>query len=298
MDDLLIRANTGDKTRVEIAVFTSSQLVKDGATAHQISGTSAIALGRLLTATALVGLTSRRPGVTSIQILSQSRVNQVFADVTEHGWVRGYIRNKALNYPLLLNENLEGRRTIGPAVSPGRVSVVRLGDHGEYLQSATPLRDGEIDTDVDHFLNQSEQVASVVRCDTLMDRTGQIRSAGGVIIRALPDSNLDYIIELRDKLDNGYLTESLKSGKSAEEILTNLSPGSKETDPRVVPIWRCRCSKQKVLSTLKMLDVMEIASMVAKDESVEVRCELCNTNHVVSPSELEEIMKEKTSALS
>ncbi|MBX2810523.1 MAG: Hsp33 family molecular chaperone HslO [Myxococcales bacterium] len=297
MDDLLLRGSTG-KTHIELAVFTSTQLVKDAAQAHDLTGTSAIALGRLLTATALVGISGHRPGVTSIQILSQSRIQQIFADVTEHGWLRGYVKNRTLSHPLFLNEDLEGRRTIGPAVIPGQVSVVRMGDKGEYIQSATPLYNGEVDIDVDHFLNQSDQVASVVRCDTFLDRQQGIVAAGGLLIRALPDSRLEDITELREKIDGGLLSQLLRERKSATEIFEKLFPGAKETDPRVVPIWRCRCSKSKVTSTLRMLDVMELADMVAKDQPVEVRCELCNTNHIVSTSELEILMKSKTSAQS
>lgn len=297
MDDLLIRANTG-ASRIEVAVFTSTTLVQEGCGAHGLGGTSAIALGRLLTATALVGLTSKRPGVTSIQILSQSRIGQVFADVTEHGWLRGYVRNTTLNYPLILNEDLEGRRTIGPAVVPGQVSVVRMGDRGQYLQSATPLRDGEVDTDVDHFLNQSDQVASVLRTDVLMGKSGDIKAAGGILIQALPDTPLEDMESLQDLLEKGLVTRALRDGKDAHGLLETIAPGATETDPRVVPIWRCRCSREKVVATLGMLDAMELASMVAEDRPVEVKCELCNTEHVISVDEVAEIMKDKTSAQS
>ncbi|MEL6183610.1 MAG: Hsp33 family molecular chaperone HslO [Myxococcota bacterium] len=293
----MIRANTGS-SRIEVAVFTSTALVQDGCRAHGLGGTSAIALGRLLTATALVGLTSKRPGVTSIQILSQSRIGQVFADVTEHGWLRGYVRNTTLNYPLILNEDLEGRRTIGPAVVPGQVSVVRMGERGQYMQSATPLRDGEVDTDVDHFLNQSDQVASVLRTDVLMSKYGDIKAAGGILVQALPDTRLEDMQAVQSVLEGGLVTRGLREGWEAEALLESVAPGAVETDPRIVPIWRCRCSREKVLSTLNMLDAMELASMVAEDRPVEVKCELCNTEHVIPLNEVEEIMKNKTSARS
>lgn len=297
MDDLFIRATTG-ATRIEVAVFMSTRAVAEGARAHDISGTSAIALGRLLTATALVGLTTKRPGVTSIQILSQSRMQQVFADVTEHGWLRGYVKNPVLTSPLLMNEDPTGRRTLGPAVAPGQVSVVRMGEKNEYVQSSTPLRDGEVDSDVDHFLNQSDQVASVLRCDTLVDRQGSVVAAGGVLVRALPDSVLEDIQVIKNRVESGVLVDLLKAGATAPVLLETIAPGARETDPRMVPVWRCRCSKDKVLSTIALLDVMELAQIVAKDEPLEVRCELCNTLHVASPRELEAIMARKTSAKS
>lgn len=297
MDDLLVRANTG-ASRIEITVHTSTRLVQDACAAHRLAGTSAIVLGRLLTATAMVGLTSKRPGVTSVQVLSQGRVGQVFADVTEHGWLRGYVRNTTLNYPLFLNEDLDRRRTVGPAVMPGQVSVVRVGERGEYVQSATPLLNGEVDVDVDHFLNQSDQVASVLRAETLVDRTGQPVAAGGIMLRALPDSQLDDIARLKTKIDSEALVDLLLSDRGAPEILEEVSPGAQETDPRVVPIWRCRCSREKVLSTIGMLDVMDIASMVAEDKPVEVRCDLCNHEHIIKVEEVEDLMRKKTSAQS
>jgi molecular chaperone Hsp33 len=297
MSDILLRAQTGD-TRVDVAACITTQVVQAAAAAHELAGTSAIALGRLLTGTGLVGLTSGLPGVTSVQILSKSRLQQIFADVTEEGWLRGYVKNAALTYPLLLNEDPLGRRTLGPAVHPGQVSVVRMGENGTYVQSATPLRDGEVDTDLDHFLNQSDQVASVLRADTLVDHAGQVMRAGGVIVRALPDSDVDELHALKARIEAGAVSDALREGATARELLERVAPGARETDPPRHPVWRCRCSKAKVLSTIGMLDVMEIASMVAEDRPVEVRCELCNTLHRAEKGELEALMKQKTSAQS
>lgn len=297
MADVLLRATTG-ASRIELASATTTDLVRAAAAAHGLSGTSAIVLGRLLTATALVGLTSRRPGVTSIQLMSQSRIQQVFADVTDEGWLRGYVKNGGLTHPILLGEDLFGRRTVGPAVAPGQVSVVRMGDRGEYVQSATPLRDGEVDSDVDHFLNQSDQVASILRCDVLVDRKGDIVAAGGVLARALPDTPYEALTALKAHIESGVVDDSLREGKDAAGLLEAIAPGARETDERMEPVWRCRCSKEKVLATLGLLDELELAEMVAKDEPVEVRCDLCNTLHVASTTEMEEIMKSKTSAQS
>lgn len=292
MADVFLRANTG-ATKIEVSALVSTTLVRKAAQAHDIRGTSAVALGRLLSATALVGLSSRRPGVTSIQVLSQSRIGQVFADVTEEGWLRGYVKNTALNYPIILSEDLLGRRTIGPAVAPGQISVVRMGERGEYTQSATPLADGEIDSDVDYFLNQSDQVASILRCDTLMDKHGDIVTAGGLLIRALPDSSMDAMHELRELVHGRHVEDLLRQGAGAEALLRSVTPEGSNPEPAIYPVWRCRCSKEKVLATLYMLDVMEITQMVAADEPVEVRCELCNTLHRVDVPELESMMQAK-----
>ena len=297
MEDVLLRAGT-ESTRIEVAVVISTDATRRAARAHTLSGTSAIALGRLLSTTGLVGLTSSRPGITSIQILSQSRLQQVFADVTEQGWLRGYVKNGCLREPLLPDEDPLGRRTLGPAVAPGRVSVVRMGSRGTYEQSATPLRDGEIDSDVDHFLNQSDQIASVLRCDTLVDARGEIVASGGVLVRALPDSVLSEVQRLKDRVESGLVAELLKIGVPAHTMLEALAPGARETEPRMVPIWRCRCSKEKVLATLAMLDVMDLAAMVAEDKPIEVKCDLCGIRHTASTREMESIMTRKTSALS
>lgn len=294
--DVFLRGNTGD-TRIEVSALISTTLVQAAARSHAVEGTSAIALGRLLSATALVGLSSRRPGVTSIQILSQSRIGQVFADVTEEGWLRGYVKNTELNYPILVSEDLLGRRTIGPAVVPGQVSVVRMGERGEYTQSATPLHDGEVDSDVDHFLNQSDQVASILRCDTLMDPTGKIIAAGGILVRALPDSSMEAMHELRTLVLGRLVEDLLRNGADAKTLLRSVAPNGPEPEPHLHPVWRCRCSKHKVLATLRMLDVMEIAQMVAEDKPVEVRCELCNTVHRAEVFELEAIMQSKATSI-
>ncbi len=295
MSDLLIRASSGS-SRVELAAMSGTELVRQAGLAHGITGTSLIALGRLLIATALVGLTRGRPGVTSIQILSQSRLQQVYADVTEIGWLRGYVKNPALAAPILRGEGIGGRRTIGPVIHPGQVSVVRMGEQGEYVQSATPLEDGEVDTDVEAFLLQSEQVPAALRADVLVNEAGEVVAAGGVLVRALPDSDPEALIQLIDRTRGGAVTKTLENAGGAERLLESICRGAVENEPRLVPVWRCRCSREKVLSTLGLLDVMELAAMVIDEQPVEVRCELCNTVHRAEPPELEAIMKAKTLA--
>ena len=295
MNDMLLRAHMS-RERLDVSVFLSTTVVHSAQVSHGIRGTSLLSLGRLLTATGLVGLNSKRPGVTSIQILSQSRIQQIFADVTDHGWLRGYVTNTSLELPLILSEDLTGRRTIGPVVRPGQVSVIRLGERGEYVQSTAPIFDGEVDSDVEHFLNQSDQIPSVLACECLVDLKGKVVAAGGILARSLPDGSIDALNQIKDRIKEGLLLSALQKGTSAENLLQILAPGAKESDPRVVPIWRCRCSHQKVLSTLALLDVMELADMAAADHPTEIKCELCSTLHIATQADISNILKQKTKA--
>ncbi len=289
--DTFLRAQTKD-TRIEVTVFTSTAICQTAQQAHGLGGTSAVALGRLLTATGLVGLTSKRKGSTSIQVMSKSRINQLFADVTHAGaHLRGFTKNGALDLPVVPAEDPEGRRTIGPVVMPGQISVIRQGHDGQYGQSASQIISGEIDQDVEHFVVQSDQIPTVIVAETLVDRDGKVTLAAGVMLQAMPDSDLQDFLKLSLMVKEGALVELVKKANSAEELLESISPGATQTDVPIYPVWKCRCSHEKAVNSIQLFEITEIADMIEKAQPVEIKCDLCNTMHIVSVSDIEGVFK-------
>ena len=109
--DICLRAAVR-RAGLEIAVATSTRLCREAQNAHGLQTTSAIALGRLLTASLLVALTSKRRGVTSFQIVTRSNLRQIYADATHEGHVRGFAKNPSIDFPLFEGERYDGRRSI------------------------------------------------------------------------------------------------------------------------------------------------------------------------------------------
>lgn len=289
MGDLCIKA-TLQAGRLEVAVATTSELCRAAQAAHGLAATSAIALGRLLTAAELVALTAKRRGTTSLQVLSRSRVKQIFADVTHEGHGRGFVRNPDLAFPLLAGEQANGRRMIGLAVMPGKLSVVRSNGDGQYTQSTTELVSGEVDADVEHFLEKSDQIPTALTADVLIGAGERVETAGGVLIQGLPGADLVRLEQLRQILSGAGFADRLRANAADPLMLLRaIAPDARVVEEPAGIQWKCRCSRARVLEALKMLSPQELAEMVDEGEEVSVGCDLCGATYMVAASDIEQV---------
>ena len=290
MEDLCIKA-FHPSARLEILVAVTTGACQDAQSAHGLAPTSAVALGRLLTAAGLLGLHNRHPGSLSVQVLSQSRIRMMYADSTHEGHLRGYVKEPNLSFPLTRAERESGRRVVGPAVAPGKLSLVRLDAEGRYSQSATPLISGEIDVDVEHFVTRSDQVDNAFRCEVRLDDDGRVERAAGVMIQALPDGNRAHLALLRERLADGQLVRLIEGATNAQSILTSID---KEAEPVELPVglrWQCRCSYERVRRTLVLFEVKELMELIEADEPVSVRCDMCTKNYLVPVEEVRKALE-------
>jgi molecular chaperone Hsp33 len=289
--DVCLRA-THKKARVEIAVALTTDLVREATRIHSLAATSAVALGRLLTGTALLAMTGKQPGSTSVQILSRSRIGSLYADCTDDGAARGMTKTPHLAFPLTDEERNTHRRTLAAAIHPGQISVIRRLASGEYGQSATPLVSGEVDEDLESYLVNSDQIPTLVVCDVALDARARIQRSGGAFVQAMPDGDPALLAELRAKLRRGGLAQKLPSLASAEELLAWVAPDAEQVESPAALRYECRCSRDRVLASLRMFPVTDLAEMASENESVEVGCDLCGKKYRVEPQDLLDAFKD------
>jgi molecular chaperone Hsp33 len=275
--------------QLEITVADTTDLCRNAQAAHSLAATSIIALGRLLTAASLVALTAKRRGTTSLQVLTRSRLRQIFADVTHDGHGRGFVKRTDLAFPVMSGEQANGRRNIALAVLPGKLSVVRSSGDGRYTQSTTDLVSGEVDADVDHFLEQSDQIPTALACDILMTED-LVETAGGALIQGLPGGDGERLARLRSTLrEEGFADKLRLHAGDPVALLRAIAPDATVIEAPAAIQWKCKCSKPRVLAALKMLSPQDLAELVAKGDDVRVGCDLCGASYEVSASDIEQV---------
>ena len=276
--------------RLVIGVTIASELCRCAQAAHALAPTSAIGLGRLMIAAVLTSRTQHRSGSLSLQVLAKGRLHQIFTDINAAGDVRGFVKPTDLAMPLLSAAERSGRREIGHAVGTGILSMIRIPDSQDFTQSSTELVCGEIDADVEHFLATSDQIPSALIAEVLFGDDDKVCTAGGVLVQALPGGSLERLNAIRAELREGRLAESLAhSDAAAPEMLRGLFPTAEVPEAAMEVRWKCRCSRQRVLAALAMLDPADLADMANEDQPVEVACDFCATSFTVSPKEVSEI---------
>lgn len=240
--------------------------------------------------------TAKRNGTTSVQFVMRTTLRQLFADATHDGHLRGFAKNPNLSFPLFEGETLLSRRSLTPALKPGEISVIRMSDRAaEYTQSTTPITKGEVDEDLEFFLNQSDQIPTALSADVMADAEGVVIRAAGVLTQALPDGDVERLERIRTNLRDGQLTRHLSRELAAHELVEAMFPDARTID--AVPLgWQCRCSMEKVLGSIRMLGPTDLAEMIEANREVVVNCDLCAHRYVVEPSEIAKIFKAQIKA--
>ncbi len=287
-DDLLVRAIArGADLRVISAVTT--HLVREASRRHSLSGPASVAMGRAMTSGVLLATMAKGEERVTLQLVGDGPIGGVTADASADGGVRGYVRNPQATAPLgPPNRSPRLQALVG---RNGVLNVVRDLGLRELYQGQVELTSGEVDEDVEGYLRRSEQVASALACDVVLDSKGEVARAAGILVQALPGGDGSIVGRAVASLRAGALYELLASGTpTAHEIATKLSPVQPIEFLADRPLrFQCRCSAERVRNTLRMLPPTDLDEMIAEGKPASVTCNFCNDTTSIDLDELREI---------
>ena len=158
MDEILHITLEGGAARAMVAVTTG--LVEKARQTHGLSAVASAALGRTLTAGAILGVMMKNPTDNlTVSIRGGGPIGPVVCVAHADGAVKGYVGDPQLELPPKPN----GKLDVGGAVgSTGHITVVRdLGLRDPYV-GQTRMVSGEIAEDLAFYLTVSEQTPSLV----------------------------------------------------------------------------------------------------------------------------------------
>jgi molecular chaperone Hsp33 len=225
-------------------------------------------LTELLAASAL--LQSRTLFAERLQLLLKGagRAKAVVADTWPDGTVRGVLDVRDLGD--------------GPWIAgPGVFQVMRSNPDGQPYIGTLPVVEGGIQTQIEHYLQQSEQVQASVTlwCDP---GTGE---AGGLLVEPLPQcppERLARLVQAIEGLDVVPLWE-----RTPDFLADWVAQGQgTELQSTADLAYRCRCSRDALLATLRTFPTAQKEELFQEPGALEVRCDYCGTRYPITREDL------------
>lgn len=291
MSDYIVRAIAA-KGQIRAFAATTKDTVEKARQLHNTSPIATVALGRLLTGGAMMGVTMKSDAdILTVQIKGNGPIGAMTVTADPKGNVKGFVGNPEVMLPLK-----DGKLDIAGAVGIGVLSVIKDIGLKEPYVGDTILITSEIADDLTYYYATSEQVPSSVGLGVLMTKENTVEQAGGFIIQLMPDATEEVIDKLEKRIKEvKSVTEMLENAMTPEKILEHIL-GDMELEilDTVQTQFHCNCSKERVSKAVMSIGAKDLKEMVDDNKPIEVNCHFCNSHYTFSPEELEQMLEAVT----
>ena len=286
--DYIVRATAAD-SQIRAFAATTKETVELARQYHNTSPVATAALGRLLTAGAMMGAMMKgEQDLLTLQVKGNGPLGGITVTADSAANVKGYVNNPEV----LIHANEKGKLDVGGAIGVGILNVIRDIGLKEPYVGQCELQTGEIGDDLTYYFATSEQVPSSVGLGVLMDKGNTVRQAGGFIIQLMPFTSEEIIDRLEAKLaEVKSITSMLDAGMSPEQILEELlGEFGLEINDTLPTRYHCNCSRERIEKALISIGKKDLQEMINDGEPIEVGCQFCDKKYQVTVDELKGLL--------
>lgn len=298
MNDKIAVALT-DNAALRIYAAVTTNLVSKAQEIHKTLPLATAALGRTLTAGAMMGAMQKDDNVSlTIQFKGNGPLGTLVVVANSKSEVRGYVQNPYENLPL----RPDGKIDVGNGIGKnGYLSVIRdMGRGTQPYIGQVEITSGEIAEDLTYYYATSEQTPTAISLGVLVDKDYTPKAAGGYIIQMMPgwspedekiitaiEKKLGEIPPVSTLVDKGYTPEEIIKEILGDEIPYHIL--KEET-----PAYKCNCSRKRVESALISMGRKDLTSLMEEDNGTEVNCNFCDKIYKFTTQDIEELLSKCT----
>lgn len=287
-----------DNAAMRIYAAVSTNLAAEAQRIHQTLPLATAALGRTLTAGALMGAMQKDENVSiTIQFKGNGPLGTLVVVADSKSRVRGYVQNPQADLPL----RPDGKIDVGNGIGKnGYLNVIRdLGQGAQPYVGQVEITTGEIAEDLTYYYATSEQTPTAISLGVLVDRDYTVKASGGYVIQMMPgwspedekmisaiEKRLGEIPSVSTMVDNGLTPEEIIKEILGDEIPYHIL---KEETPE----YKCNCSKSRVEKALISIGKKDLTSLL-EDNGTEVNCNFCDKIYKFTTQDIEELIEKCT----
>ncbi|EGG36138.1 molecular chaperone Hsp33 [Paenibacillus sp. cl141a] len=274
--------------KVRAFAVRTTDLVEELRRRHDTFPVVTAALGRTVSAAAMMGAMLKGDERLSIQVRGDGPIGLIAAESNAKGEVRGYVKNPHVE----LTNIRPGKMDVAAAVgTTGQIDVVKDFGLKEPYRGSVPIISGELAEDFTYYFAVSEQTNSAVSLGVLVSPDYSVANAGGFIIQLLPGVSDEEITEIELALSKiPPITEMLEEGLDLEDILKRVVPDVTILEETEV-YFSCDCSHERVERALISLGREELEQMIEEDGKAEVSCHFCNERYTFDREQLKSVLE-------
>jgi molecular chaperone Hsp33 len=235
-------------------------------------------------------------GVFTLQIQGKGAISLLVVDVTSDGDLRAYARFDAER----LAQAAGGEPVAGCFGEGFLAFTVDQGPGTDRYQGIVALEGATLADCARAYFRQSEQLDTEIALAVRHPGNGRGWLAGAAIIQRMPLGPGSPILTTEEADEAWGRAVALLRSLRADELLDDRLAAHRLLDrlyhadrlrasaPRALRAG-CRCSEERVRSTLAAFPPAELAEITGADGNVVVTCEFCRTDYLISATVLEHL---------
>lgn len=269
-------------------LIESTQMVQKAMDTHKLSRIATAALGRTITAAAMMGSMLKKDDESiTASIRGGGPIGTVLAVAHGDCTVKGYVDHPEVDLP-----RTGPKLPVGAAVgTEGRLTVIKDLKMKEPYVGQVDLVSGEIAEDFAMYFTASEQTPSLVSLGVLVNDE-KVEAAGGLIIQMLPGASEAAIQSVEYSagmfMDISATMKEYHLEGAVNQLLLHLEP---EVLERKQPEYVCDCSRERIEKALITLGKDELEDMIRTQKGCEVDCHFCNKRYAFSEEDLKMLLE-------
>jgi len=286
MHDYIVKAYAFDGT-VRIYGAKTTDLVEHARKIHDTWPAATAALGRVLTASIIMGAMYKGDQTLSIRINGGGPIGNIIATTSANGTVRGYVENPHVH----ISTN-DDKLAVGHVVgTDGFIHVTKDLKVRDVFTSSSTIQTGEIAEDFSYYFAMSEQIPSAVGLGVLINDDNSVLASGGYILQVMPGAKEHTLQAIEENIKAMRPISTLINEQyTPEMIIEEITKGKHEFLEKMDLDYACDCHKEKFESGILSLGEAEIQNLIEENIPVETTCRFCGKRYEFSLFELQQMI--------